>query len=310
MGESMIRRVIKDTDGDAYEAMRALNQSLTFEAATREFQLRNIPFASEQFKTLRIVNEDGIYTNLGLLISDQCMHTIKLAVFQGKEKTTFKDRVEFDGSLFKQLNDCFSYLSRYNRVSSEMVGLYREDKKDYPQEALREALINALVHRDYAYSASTLISLFDDRIEMVSVGGLAEGLNLPDIMLGISITKNDRLASLFYRLMLIEAYGTGVPRIFDSYKKERVKPRIEISDNAFKITLPNRNEPGIDTQLNRSEKAIVELLRQEGRVKRKEIEKQLGISQSMAGRIVRDMVDKEILDVRGQGKNTEYLLKD
>ncbi len=145
---------------------------------------------------------------------------------------------------------------------------------------------------------------------MVSVGGLAEGLNLPDIMLGISITKNDRLASLFYRLMLIEAYGTGVPRIFDSYKKEKVKPRIEISDNAFKITLPNRNEPGIDTQLNRSEKAIVELLRQEGRIKRKEVEKQLGISQSMAGRIVRDMVDKEILDVRGQGKNTEYLLKD
>lgn len=110
--------------------------------------------------------------------------------------------------------------------------------------------------------------------------------------------------------MLIEAYGTGVPKIFDSYKKEKVKPRIEISDNAFKITLPNRNEPGIDTQLNRSEKPIVELLRQEGRIKRKEVEKQLGISQSMAGRIVRDMVDKEILDVRGQGKNTEYLLKD
>ncbi len=75
-----------------------------------------------------------------------------------------------------------------------------------------------MVHRDYTFSVSTLISIFDDRIELVSIGGLVKGVNYEDIMLGVSITRIDKLANVFYRLELIEAYGTGIPKIFRSYE--------------------------------------------------------------------------------------------
>ena len=307
--ENAIRRMIKETDGDSFEAMRSLNQSLTFEAATHEFEIRNVPFGAGQLKTLRLINSDELYTNLGLLMSDQCGHTIKAAVFEGTGKTVFKDRREFGGSLLKQLNDAYAYISQYNRVRAEFSGLYRTDQKDYPDEALREALLNALVHRDYAYSASALISIFDDRIEFVSVGGLVKGISLSDIMLGVSVTRNERLANIFYRLTLIEAYGTGVPKIVQSYEGCAEQPKFEVTDNAFKITLPNQNTEQEDTDLSEAEKQVIKLANRIGKLARKDVETGLSVSQTMSGRLLKQMVSKGIFQTIGSGKNTRYILK-
>ena len=306
--ESSIRRMIMETDGNNFEKMRSLNQKLTFNVATKEFNIRGVPFGGNHLKTLHLINEDDIYTNLGLLLSDQCTHTIKAAVFEGKEKVIFKDRREFTGSLLKQLNDAFAYISQYNRVRAEFTGLHRNDKKDYPEEALREALLNALVHREYSYSASTLISIFDDRIEFVSIGGLVKGINLSDIMLGVSATRNERLANIFYRLTLIEAYGTGVPKILNSYKGFARQPEIVTTDNAFKIILPNKNEKSQDSDLNSDEKRIIGLLGRLGKITRKDVEAELDISQTMAGRILKSMVNKQLIETLGRGKNTTYVL--
>ena len=88
--DTAIRRMIKETDGDRFEAMRSLNQELTFEAAKKEFDLRNVEFGPQQMRTLKLVDQDNLYSNLGLLLSDQCVHTIKVAVFQGTDQTVFK----------------------------------------------------------------------------------------------------------------------------------------------------------------------------------------------------------------------------
>lgn len=96
--DTAIRRMIKETDGNRFEAMRCLNQELTFEVTEREFELRNIEFGPQQMRTLKLVDQDNLYSNLGLLLSDQCVHIIKVAVFQGTDQTVFKDRREFTGS--------------------------------------------------------------------------------------------------------------------------------------------------------------------------------------------------------------------
>ena len=101
-----------------------------------------------------------------------------------------------------------------------------------------------MTHRDYSFSGSTLISIFDDRIEFVTIGGLVRGLTFNDIMLGVSALRNQNLANVFYRLKLIEAYGTGILKINESYSDCDVKPLFEVTDNAFKITLPNINYAG------------------------------------------------------------------
>jgi len=305
--ETAILRMIKDTDGEKYEDVRSLNQDLTFAEAKREFTVRNVPFGVSQQKTLGLMNADSIYTNLALLLSDQCVHTVKLAVFEGTAKAVFKDRREFTGSLLKQLNDVYEFIDRYNRIRSEFEGLHRIDKRDYPVEAVREALLNALVHRDYSFRDSTLISIFDDRIELVSIGGLVKGISFNDMMLGVSVARNRNLANVFYRLTLIEAYGIGMPKIIRSYEGFVVKPQIEVTDNAFKITLPNINETAAKATLNENERIVMTLLQSKDVIVRKDVEAALGVSQSMAVRVLKGLVDKSEIRAVGGGKNTRYV---
>ena len=168
--------MIKETDGDSFEAARSLAQDLTFKSAAAEFERHGVGFDQPKMKTLGIVTQDGLYSNLGLLLSDQCPATIKAATFSGVDQRFFQDRREFDGSLFSQMNDLYDYLELRNRTKASFDGLYRIDKKDYPEEAVREAMMNCLVHRDYSYSASILVSVYDGRIEFVSIGGLRPAL--------------------------------------------------------------------------------------------------------------------------------------
>lgn len=152
---SAILKMITETDGDDYEAARSLNQEWTFQDMEHFFEEEHIPLGQEQKRTPGLVSEDGVFTNLGLLLSDQCIHTAKLAVFQGSSKMVFKDRAEFSGFLFRQMEDIYAYIDRFNRTRAEFPGLKRVDTRDYPTEAVREAMLNAIVHRDYSYSAST-----------------------------------------------------------------------------------------------------------------------------------------------------------
>ena len=304
--ESAIKRMIKETDGDTFETMRALNQTLTFNTAKKEFAARQVAFGEMQMLTLGLLNPDHIYTNLGLLLSDQCVHTIKASVFEGTEKSVFKDRREFSGSLLKQINEAYDYIDLNNKTRAVFEKLHRIDCKAYPEEALREALLNSLVHREYSYSGSTLLSIFDDRIEFVSLGGLVGGLTLDDIYLGVSQCRNEKLAAVFYRLQLIEAYGTGIQKIMNSYADSPVKPRLEATDNAFKVILPNRDIQGQTVSVSDTERAVLTFAAERGEISRKDVESLLDISQTMAGRLLKQLVDKKLLNMIGGGRSRRY----
>ena len=314
--ETVILNMIKETSGDCYEDARSINQQLTFEKADAFFAGRKVSFGDQQKRTLNIIGADGTYTNLGMLLSDQCVHTIKLAVFEGSKKTVFRDRKELTGSLLTQLENAYSYIDQFNRTRAEFEGLDRIDKRDYPAEALREALLNAITHRDYSFSGSTLISIFDDRIEFVTIGGLVRGLSFNDIMLGVSALRNQKLANVFYRLHLIEAYGTGILKINESYSDCDVKPQFEVTDNAFKITLPNINYAGerkelptapvrIGRKSDRKE-IVLQLAEKQGSITRKEVEAELRISQASAILLLREMVESGLLIKEGTGNRCKY----
>ena len=310
-----ILKMIKEAAGDNFETERSLNQQLTFNIADKYFKDKNITFGEEQKRTLGIISSDGTYSNLGLLLSDQCSHTIKFAAFEGTTKTVFKDRKEFDGSIFKQLEDTYSTMLMFNHLRSDFVGLNRIDHYNYPLEAIREALLNAIVHREYSFSASTLISIFDDRIEFVTIGGLAKGITKNDIMLGISIPRNRNLADIFYRLHLIEAYGTGMLKIKECYRDSKIKPTIEISDNAFKITLPNlnfnhKNNSESDSNFTLREQKIINYLKENNYITRSVVQNIIDCSQTTAITTLNKLVKKSTLKKEGNGGKTRYLLAD
>ena len=318
--DTAIRRMIKETDGDSFETMRCLDQKLTFEFTEKEFQFRKVEFGPQQIRTLKLVDNDGLYSNLALLLSDQNPHTVKVAVFQGTKQMIFKDRREFGGSLMKQMNEVYEYIDFRNQTRATIEKLSRIDVRDYPVLAVREALLNLLVHRDYSFSASALISIYDDRIEFVSIGGLMPGIDLEDVLAGLSVCRNPNLANVFYRLHLIEAYGTGLTKIMEAYEGTLEKPVISTTNNSFKIILPNINEKyetqtAIENTLSmpvsesdNNVQRVLEYIREHGSITRPETEELLGISASTASRLIRKMVKTGLLLQNGRARNSRYIL--
>lgn len=311
--EDYIRQMIKETDGDSFEKLRSLNQELTFNYADMIFKNADISFGDIQKKTLGIIGEDNLYTNLGLLLSDQCVHTLKIAIFEGKEKGIFKDRKEFKGSLLKQITEAFEYIDLLNKTQATFEGLIRKDERDYPVEAIREALLNAVVHREYSFGASTLVNIYEDRIEFLSLGGIISGLSLEAVMLGVSQSRNEKLADVFYRLHLIEAYGTGIQKILLNYKNYNLKPVFKAETGAFQVILPNIHyqseiEENIEKQplvLADEYKKIINFLEQ-GTKSRKEIQEHIELSQSKIITMLRELLSLGLIVKIGNGKNTKY----
>lgn len=321
--ETAILQMIKETSGDSYEEARSLNQQLTFNVADKYFTDAQIAFGQAQKRSLHLINGDGTYANLAMLLSDQCIPSIKLAVFEGSQKTVFHDRKELQGSLLKQLEEAYAYINQFNYTRAEFPGLQRVEKRNYPPEAVREALLNSVIHRDYGIGGPTLISIFEDRIEFVNIGGLVKGMSLADIKLGVSVLRNKNLANVFYRLHLIEAYGTGLLKINECYANEPVKPKIEVTDNAFKVTLPNTNfvknatvMSGVAlTEISMNENkqqervgVVLELARKHSQVTRKMIENALQVSTSTALLLLKKMVRLGLLQTEGSGRNLSYHL--
>lgn len=325
--DTAIRRMIKETDGDRFEVMRSLNQELTFEAVKKEFELRKVEFGPQQMRTLKLIDQDNLYSNLALLLSDQCVHTIKVAVFQGKDQMIFKDRREFSGSLMKQMNEVYDFIDFRNQTRATIEKLQRIDVRDYPEIAVRESLLNLLVHRDYSFSASAFIRIYEDRIEFVSVGGLMPGIELEDIMEGISVCRNQDLANVFYRLHLIEAYGTGMEKIMKAYEGMKEKPEIQTTKNAFKIILPNINAKytlenssvwttktdtnsitETEASLSEAEEKILEYVREHGVITKNDVISLLEVSASTASRTLRKMVKNSLLKQNGKARSTNYTI--
>lgn len=311
-----IRQMIKDSDGDTFEEMRSMDQNLTFNSAALAFKKYGIEFGESKYRVLGLTGDkDGLFTNLALILSEQCSHTTKIAVFGDDANTTFKDNKEFGGSVFKQLEDSFNYLILCNKTVSTFKGLERIEKQDYPEEALREALLNALVHRDYGFSGSIIINVNDKEMEFISIGGLLPGLSPDDIRAGISQPRNKNLAEVFHRLHLIESYGTGIRKIYKLYENCPAQPRIEVTSNTFKMILPNMNtsklilekddKPTITSQMQK----VLDYIAEYGQVTEKEISELLGLKKTRTFTIAKQMRDLGLIDVVGRGDEKKYILK-
>ena len=163
---------------------------------------------------------------LATLLSDQCPYATKAIIFDGDGKQRIRERHTFTGSLLSQLDEAGMLLNRINESGR------------YPAAALREALVNALEHRDYTYSGPTLINVFDSRLEIISLGGLTDGFAINDLLNGICQPRNPMLAQLLADLGLCEDCGTGVQRIMDAYAGNPISPQLRVGPSSVALVLP------------------------------------------------------------------------
>lgn len=171
----------------------------------------------------------------------------------------------------------------------------------------------------YSFSGSNLINLYEDRIEFVSLGGLVPGLELKSIFLGVSQSRNPNLAAVFYRMRLIESYGTGIGKIERAYKSCPMQPEFETAKGVFRVTLPNRNEvqeaggkaqpgKGRSTPLNDQKQRLVQCAKENGSITRKQAETLLDAGTTKAYRLLKELCDAGELVQKGSGKQSCYVI--
>lgn len=309
--DEAIRQMLKESDGTTFDKARSVNQDLSFDYAEQYFKKCGVSFTDSNKRTLKLITSDGYYTNAAMLLSDQCMHSIKCAIYEGTGKTRFQSRKEFFGSILKQLEDAYEFISLTNKVRSDFQGLRRIDAHDYPEYAIREALLNCVVHRDYDFSGSTIVNIYDDRMEFVSLGGLVKGITLTDIMGGVSQSRNSVIADIFYRLELIESYGTGIQRILECYEHCGVQPTFTPAPASFVVMLPNINEAAaaISDDGKSDEEKLMALLSVSEYITRKDVEKLLKVSAFPATKLLNQLLNEGKIIRTGSARATKYTIK-
>ena len=262
-------------------------------------EAKGIGLDDDKMRILHLKNDDG-FTNLGFILSDQFDQPIRMAVFPDEYKSMLIDRESVEGSVLEQADRAIAFIMRNNRTSSTIAGKYRIDVQAFPLKAVREAVLNAIVHRDYSMDASTLISIFPDRLTIVSPGSLNTRFSKDDLIRGVSSLRNKRLADILYRMELIEAYGTGIPRIMMEYKDESTGPVIEPGPSTFTIVLPAKiasSEPDSDLE---------SFLSSRNEFTRNELQDYLSVSRSGATAMVNDLIVKGRIVRIGDGRTTRY----
>ena len=297
VSEETFQSMIRNIRSVAYEEQISFNQDLTFDYTRSVFERKNVQFDEEHMKILHMIDDDR-YTNLAFILSDQFNQSIKVASFSDEFRTKFLDRAELNGSILKQLDDTLIFVKRHNTLSSEIKGEYRVDTQAWSEESIREALVNALAHRDYSMNSPILVSIYPRKITITSPGGMPTPFSLEEMLRGVSSLRNKNLADVMYRLELIEAYGTGIPRIYGTYAASSVIPTIESGLSSFTITLPS-----IITGENAGLQRFLDENREFTRV---QMQDALGMKKSEAVSTIGRLIEENTLIKMGEGRSVKY----
>ena len=245
-----ITRMIMNSNDIFYEELFSTTQKLTFNALKLKFEEKNIDFNNFKMITSKFIINNK-YTNLAYLFSDQYDVEVKIGVYLGTDRSTFKSKKEFSGSIIKQIDKALEYCDLCNETRIVIDGSpTRKEYVSYYRKALREAILNCFCHRDYNKRSNVKIEFFNNRCEIISPGGFYAGLTLEEALSGVQSFRNKYLVQLLHKLGYIENYSSGLNRIIKEYQNESFKPVIETTLNMFKITFPNLNYNYQELSLN------------------------------------------------------------
>ena len=292
-----------------YEELKARKQDLEFKVLKKELEeklsLKN--FSKDVLKTLNLYDDKNAYNNAAELFADKNSFSgIDIAKF-GKSINEILDRNLFVNiSIISQFQKTLEVFNRYYKYE-QILGSERIEKELIPEKAFRETIANALIHRTWDINSNIRISMYENKIEVSSPGGLPSGISEKEYLNGqISQLRNPILANIFFRLKYIEMFGTGIRRINESYKNYAVKPAFEIFENSIKITLPI-----ITTKLflTTDEKIVMDILEKGAILSSGEILQMTEFKKDKLNRLLKKLIQKNYIDVIGNGRGTKYLKK-
>ena len=250
------------------------------------------------------------------------------AVFKGTDRAVFLDKREFTGPIYTQIEEAVDFVLRNIRLGATIDGLVRKEKYELPPEAIREMIINAHCHRNLLDESCIQVAVYDDRLEVTSPGGLYNGLTYEEVMNGHSKIRNKAIANIFSQMGLVEAWGSGIKRIFNAAKEyDLPEPKFQEFDNMFRVELFRNNsmtESGKEAgessekvrrrvgegsdiirgyELSDTQKKIVNLLLYDRQQSAAKIAEQLGMGSRSIEKNIKKLKELGILIRHGSPKN-------
>ena len=301
-------RLVLDGKNIRFEELPCKDQELSFEILHRKLkeiiQIEN--FNQDTLKTLNLYDDvNGFNNAAGLLADKNHFPGVDIVKF-GENISIIQKRSSFENisvlEVYEKAIEVFRDYYQYEVIQ----GADRKKMEKIPEAAFREAIANALIHRVWDVDSQIRVSMFDDRIEIVSPGGLSSGITEEEYLSGkLFVLRNRNLANVFYRLGFVEVFGTGITRIKQLYAEGLLKPDFEVSENAIKIVLPIF-EKNVD--LTEDEIVVYKLLSKTMLKPISEVAPYVPFGKSKTTKLLKDMCQKGVITVEGKGKGTKYII--
>ena len=300
-----LSRLVLEGQNMSFEELPASDQQLKFEVLKEKLMeiIHIESFSLDTLKTLELYSDNIGYNKAAELLSDTNRFYGTDIVRFGDNISIILDRETLEHrSLLLQYEQALEMYRKYYQYE-QVRGSIREKIFLIPEEAFREAIANALVHRTWDVDAHINVAMFPDKIEITSPGSLPQGVSEADFLKGgISILRNRIVASVFFRLQLIERFGTGIRRINESYAGSKIKPVFETTENTIRIILPVMQ---MDHDLKPDEDSVYTLLK--GKLLPSSvITEKTGFGKSKTVAILNKLAKMGYIRVHGTGRGTKY----
>ena len=302
-------RLVLEGKNIRFEELPCKDQELSFEILQSNLKekIQIETFNKDTLKTLNLYDDANGFNNAaGLLADKNHFPGIDIVKF-GENISIIQKRITFENTsvlgIYEKALSVFRDYYQYEVIQ----GADRKMVEKIPEAAFREAIANALIHRVWDVDSQIRVSMFDDRTEVVSPGGLPSGITEDEYLSGkLSVLRNRNLANVFYRLGFVEIFGTGITRIKQIYSEASVKPSFEVSENAIQIVLPIYEE---NANLTEDEKVVYKLLSRNMLKSMSEIAPYISFGKSKTTKLLKDMEQKGVIAIEVKGKGTKYRIK-
>ena len=302
-------RLILEGKNIRFEELPCKEQELSFEILYNKLKesIQIETFNQDTLKTLNLYDNDNGYNNAaGILADKNHFPGIDIMKF-GENISIIQKRSTFENisvlEVYEKSIDVFRDYYQYEVIQ----GAERKKVEKIPEAAFREAIANALIHRAWDVESQIRVLMFEDRIEVVSPGGLPSGITEEEYLSGkLSVLRNRNLANVFYRLGFVEIFGTGITRIKQFYEEGLIKPDFEVSENTIKIVLPIFEK---NLNLTEDERTIYKILSKTILKPISEITPYVPFGKSKTAQLLKDMGQKGVVSVKGKGRGTKYTIK-
>ena len=304
-----LSRLILEGKNIRFEELPCEDQELTFDTLCQKLKeyIQLETFNQDTLKTLNLYSGTIGYNNAaGILADKNHFPGIDIVKF-GENISVIHKRATFDHmsilAVYEKTLEVFKDYYEYE----EIQGTDRKKIEKIPEAAFREAIANALIHRVWDVEPQIKVSMLDDRIEIISPGGLPVGITEEEYLSGkLSVLRNSNLANVFYRLGFVEIFGTGITRIKQLYEESLKQPDFEVSENTIKIVLPVFEK---NLNLTEDERKVYKILSKTMLKSISEITPYAPFGKSKTTQLLKEMEKKGIVKIEGRGRGTKYVIK-